>query len=43
MFCRVGIRELFSYSFIQTLKKVMLNEIDLVQNALGDAIKKTRN
>lgn len=38
----VGVREPFIYSFIQTLEKVMLNEIGLVQKALclGDAIEK---
>lgn len=42
MFHRVGVREPFIYSFIQTLEKVMLNEIGLVQKALclGHAIEK---
>lgn len=41
MFCRVGVRELPIYSSIQTLKKMMLREIDVVQMAfyLGDTIK----
>lgn len=45
MLHRVGVREPFIYSFTQTLEKVMLNEIGLVQKALclGDAIEKTRN